>query len=385
MSHKNKKLIESLRSTHRVDGLTHNFYKYPARFSPDFVREIILEFTEEGDCVLDAFMGGGTTIVESIANGRMALGIDINPISMFVTRVKTTPLSTRDKDGILNWAESLKFEKAFSNILKIGDPRLRNIPENIKSLLIYLAKSTNQLEFPRQQQFARCALLKLGSWAIDCRKSIPPIHEWKRQLDKQINEMLNGLDDLVEATRKKNIPKNKVTSKRLLFQGTINKAVKNSDFAKFILKPKLLLTSPPYPGVHILYHRWQVGGRRETPAPFWITNQWDGQGGSYYTLGSRSISGLKNYFTELTNIFLHLRQFINPNALVIQLVAFSEPNNQIPSFLMSMHSAGYKEITPLKYSGLRRPIREVPNRKWYTYSADNNSASQEVLFFHKRR
>ena len=33
---------------------------------------------------------------------------------------------------------------------------------------------------------------------------------------------------------------------------------------------KLVLTSPPYPGVHVLYHRWQVQGRRETPAPFWI-------------------------------------------------------------------------------------------------------------------
>lgn len=34
--------------------------------------------------------------------------------------------------------------------------------------------------------------------------------------------------------------------------------------------PGLILTSPPYPGVHVLYHRWQVQGRKETPAPFWI-------------------------------------------------------------------------------------------------------------------
>ena len=69
-------LLESLQSPHLVEGLTHNFYRYPARFAPEFVREVILEFSREGDCVLDAFMGGGTTIVEAIVNGRIALGID---------------------------------------------------------------------------------------------------------------------------------------------------------------------------------------------------------------------------------------------------------------------------------------------------------------------
>lgn len=385
MGFRNKRLFEVLQSTRRVNGLTHNFYKYPARFSPDFAREIILEFTKEGDCVLDSFMGGGTTIVEAVANGRVALGVDINPISLFVTRVKTTPLSNQDKDKIIHWAQSLKFDNAFSCVSMEDDPRLKNLPKSVKNLLKYLVTSIDSLEFPRQKHFARCALLRLGSWAIDCRKNIPQINDWKEQFIRHIEEMLNGLDDLVEYARCKNISKNKITSQRLLFQGTINNAVRNKDFAKFALKPKLLLTSPPYPGVHILYHRWQVGGRRETPVPFWITNQWDGHGGSYYTLGSRSISGLKNYFSQLVNIFWHLRQFIDPDALIAQLVAFTDPDSQVPSFLKSMKSSGFEEITPLKYSGEKRPNREVPNRKWYTYSSDNNSASHEILFFHKPR
>lgn len=385
MSHRNIKLFEVLKSTQRVDGLTHNFYKYPARFPPNFVREVILEFSKEGNCVFDAFMGGGTTIVEAIANGRMALGIDINPISMFVTKVKTTPLSNRDKEAIIQWAESLNFEKAISSISMNDDPRLRNLPENIKCLLEYSVASIDQLKFPRLKQFARCALLRLSSWAIDCRKKIPAADEWNRRLSKQIKEMLKGLDDLVEAARSKNVPKNKITNQRLLFQGTISEAIKNRYFAKYLRKPKLLLTSPPYPGVHILYHRWQVGGRCETPVPFWIANQWDGHGGAYYTLGSRSKFGLENYFMKLTNIFWHLRHFIDPNALVIQLVAFSDPYSQVPSFLNSMRSAGFAEITPLKYSGIKRPRREVPNRKWYAYSGYNNFASQEILFFHKPR
>ncbi len=385
MNHSQEKLLQSLNSIRRVEGLTHNFYKYPARFSPDFVKEVILEFTKEGDCVLDAFMGGGTTIVEAIANGRIALGTDINPLAQFVANVKTTPLSAHDKEKILHWAESLNFEKACSNKLEINDLRLRNIPAKIKSLLIYLVSTINQLDYPRQRNFARCALLSLGYWAIDCRKDIPPVANWKRQFIRQVEKMLSGLNDLVEAAKSRNIPKNKITSQRLLFLGSIQEAMKDRNFATFFSKPNLLLTSPPYPGVHILYHRWQVSGRRETPVPYWLTSLWDGHGGSYYTLGGRSVSGIKNYFFKLTDIFWNLRQFINPNAFVVQLVAFSDPNTQVPFFLDSMNSAGYEELNLFKYSKSERPIRKVPNRKWYTYSSDNNLASQEILFFHRAR
>lgn len=35
-----------------VKGSTHQFYRYPARFSPQFARAFIEEFTEPGDLVL---------------------------------------------------------------------------------------------------------------------------------------------------------------------------------------------------------------------------------------------------------------------------------------------------------------------------------------------
>ena len=53
-----------------VKGLTHGFYKYPARFSPQFVRAAIEAFTRKRDLVLDPHVGGGTTLVEARALGR---------------------------------------------------------------------------------------------------------------------------------------------------------------------------------------------------------------------------------------------------------------------------------------------------------------------------
>ncbi len=50
-------------------GLTHGFYRYPARFSPQFARSAIEAFTEPLDTVLDPFMGGGTSAVEALGLG----------------------------------------------------------------------------------------------------------------------------------------------------------------------------------------------------------------------------------------------------------------------------------------------------------------------------
>jgi len=377
-------LLDSLQSNKRIGGLTHNYYNYPARFSPEFAKGIILEFTKENDWVFDTFMGGGTTIVEAIANGRNSLGVDINPLSHFITRVKTTPLSRQDEERILKWAEEINFNKSnWENDSIFNDPRLCNLPKEIRTSLLSASASINELDLPRQKRFARCALLSLGQWAIDCRRDVVPCVQWKCRLNYQVRAMIAGINSLIEKIRDHNIPKNKITSRRILYLGSVQQAFNDENIAKLNLRPKLVLTSPPYPGVHILYHRWQVKSRRETPAPFWIANLLDGDGESHYNMGSRSLLGLTNYFIRLTGIFSVLRNVLDTSSVVIQLVAFSDPDSQISPYLQSMKNAGYKEITPLSTLRSKRPIRIVPNRKWYTQSPEKQHSSHEFLFFHK--
>jgi DNA modification methylase len=85
--------LDALHSSKPVGGLTHGFYLYPARFPPEIAHSVISAFSRPGDWVLDPFMGGGTSIVEGLAQGRQMLGIDVNALAHFVTTVRTTPLS----------------------------------------------------------------------------------------------------------------------------------------------------------------------------------------------------------------------------------------------------------------------------------------------------
>jgi len=379
------RLIEFLQSKHHVEGLTHSFYRYPARFAPEFVREVIMQFSSEGDCVLDTFMGGGTTIVEAIAAGRSTFGTDINPLAHFVTTAKTTPLSSRDREVILRWASRLNIDGPTQYYPVISDPRLTNVPVEIRDAFISASSNVGQLEFPRQRRFVRCALVRLGQWAIDCRTCIPSPETIKAQLLTLILDMLKGLDELTQAAKSSGISKNKITTSRKLYCGTIQEAMQSSDFLKSLPRPKLVLTSPPYPGVHMLYHRWQVHGRRETPAPYWLADLRDGHGESFYTFGGRSKKGVEYYFTKLTETFSAIQGFIDPSALVVQLVAFSDPDAHLPAFLDSMNYAGYEELTPFGSSDSDRPVRRVPNRKWYTQLGVNQCASNEILLFHRPR
>src|ERR1039457_4059723 len=100
-------LIAGARDAEPVRGLTHGFYKYPARFSPAFVRSAIETFTKPGDLCLDPHVGGGTTLVEALAAGRNAIGVDISTLAEFVAKVKSTVLSEFELEKLASWAVRL--------------------------------------------------------------------------------------------------------------------------------------------------------------------------------------------------------------------------------------------------------------------------------------
>ena len=73
-------------------ALTHGLHKYPAKFFPELPRWLIRRYSIELDTILDPFSGSGTTSVEALLLKRNSVGIDVDPFSRFLSKVKVTPL-----------------------------------------------------------------------------------------------------------------------------------------------------------------------------------------------------------------------------------------------------------------------------------------------------
>lgn len=150
--------------------------------------------------------------------------------------------------------------------------------------------------------------------------------------------------------------------------------------------PKLVVTSPPYPGIHVLYHRWQVDGRKEAPLPFMIANKLDGAGSSYYTMGDRKYPDLKTYFDNIRASMSSVAALADDTTTIVQMVAFSDPSWQLERYLETMEEVGLAEVflPSLQEVADGRLWRTVPNRRWYSDQRGSTPGSQEVVLIYRK-
>lgn len=376
-----------------VSGFTHNHYRYPARFSPRFVRTAIELFTRPGDLVLDPFMGGGTVLVEALASGRIAIGTDISSLAEFVSQVKTTLLSDHDVTTLRAWAKraarsihmhlpsfgAVWWEER-GYLRHLGNKETWRLRKAIEQSLF----SASSLRPMHLEQFARCIILRTSQWALDGRKKIPTIKEYRDQMIEFSDMMINGSQEL------RNSMVGAIANGKPPSVACLNRSAIGLDEDARIAnhrQPKLVLTSPPYPGIHVLYHRWQVNGRKETPAPFWIANKLDGAGAKFYTMGDRKEIELHSYYENVGAAFGSVRKICDRSTVIVQLVAFTNPSWQLPKYLSVMSDAGLEEITLPSIHGSSdgRIWRKVPNRRWHAHQMGDTPGSCEVVLIHKPR
>jgi hypothetical protein len=383
--------LDAVRHQGPVQGHTHVLYKYPARFSPLFARAAIETFTAPGDIVLDPFVGGGTTMVEARIAGRDAFGSDISSLAVFLSRTKAVPLSDADLRLLSDWFAAvpnrLNIHKPVSN-LRTGHFKGydRNMPWRLRKMCEQYLELVNGLPSRRLQRFARCVLLRCGQWAMDCRKVIPTVAEFREMLVSTLSKATDAMRQYRQALRQSETAYRRSTNFRCIQASAAS--LREESFGRSLhAKPKLVLTSPPYPGVHVLYHRWNVRGRRESPAPFWLADCLDGHGSVHYTLGDRRQDQLKDYYAGIRNAFSSVRELLADDGLVVQLVAFSSPEWQLDAFLEAMVNAGYTEVLPsqvgLDWAG--RLWRSVPGRRWYSVIRGDIPSSNELVLLHRKR
>ena len=80
----------------------HGLHLYPARMIPQIADRLIRENSSPGQTVLDPFCGSGSVLAEALILGRNAVGMDINPLAIMISKAKTSPISPDSLDKVFN-------------------------------------------------------------------------------------------------------------------------------------------------------------------------------------------------------------------------------------------------------------------------------------------
>lgn len=80
----------------------HSLCSYQSKLKPAIAHYLVKIFTAEGDVVLDPFAGVGTIPFEACLQGRVGVGIDINPVAYHSTAVKVKPPDAESISQVLH-------------------------------------------------------------------------------------------------------------------------------------------------------------------------------------------------------------------------------------------------------------------------------------------
>jgi len=116
--------------------LTHWIYPYKGKFHPQMIRALLnILKLKPGETVLDPFIGSGTTAVEALLLGINCVGIDISPLCVIQSKVKTESVFAlneilRARNSVVSQCEfplgKGVVKNLYETIWKISNPQVRD-------------------------------------------------------------------------------------------------------------------------------------------------------------------------------------------------------------------------------------------------------------------
>lgn len=219
-----------------------NWYAFKHRFGSELVSKIFDSFgISKGDTVLDAYSGGGTTLIKAKLDGYNSVGVDISPFSVFLTNTLT---KTYDRN---------KLKKAINKISHEVNPRVeipdvailqKSFSDATLKYIYSLRDSINALSSP-EKDFFLFSLLGILDKVSKAKKSGGFL-----RITDQRRVPANILKKMFIETSEKNID----TLKLFKYSDAQARAV-IGDARRFPDEVKAnkydaILTSPPYPNRH---------------------------------------------------------------------------------------------------------------------------------------
>lgn len=105
-----------------------NLFKWNGQFSPQFIEALLINYSKNGDTVLDPFSGSGTVLYEASKLNLKAIGCDINPSACKISNIyKISNLDTNYRKSVVD-----KFSSSMDAILnELSDDNLSDYSSKI--------------------------------------------------------------------------------------------------------------------------------------------------------------------------------------------------------------------------------------------------------------
>jgi len=259
----------------------------------------------------------------------------------------------------------------------------------IRDLLVRAVDALPSVSNGPAELLGRCAVLRTGQWALDMRRIVPTVEEFRAALIAGASQLIDVARNNAAAVRHADFTYPTPLPRTTVLQQALP-GLSTHPALSHLGQPSLVLTSPPYPGVYVLYHRWKLQGRKEIAAPFWLADSPDGHGMAHYTMSARARQTLDLYFEHIQDAFADLVPLAGNDTWIVQLVGFSHVSSQLPRYLGLLSDVGLKEVRfpDLSTASDGRLWRSVPSRRWWVTATSRNQVAahtaQEVVLIHRR-
>lgn len=127
---KNPNYLDFLNSNNK--DYTHGYHTYPATMIPQLPRKLINLVAKYSETkinnIYDPFLGSGTTLVEGEIAGLDSFGNDINPLSILMTKAKTTAIDPKYLEEKINLLKNKLTNLNISGSIEDEDIIIPNFP-----------------------------------------------------------------------------------------------------------------------------------------------------------------------------------------------------------------------------------------------------------------
>ncbi|MBR1984524.1 MAG: hypothetical protein IKA31_02175 [Clostridia bacterium] len=236
----------------------HSFHRYYGKLIPAIPRAFIREFTKVGDLVFDPFSGSGTTALESRFLDRNFIGVEINPLSVLISKIKTNNYSVemlkRIQDKLLQLIDEDKEEVKAEEIPFVIN-RDHWFKDFVQRDLVIIRRNFDKavdefIDDGNKEKYidfliaVLSAIVKQVSNA-DTMHVFPGISKRMRRLESEGKIKINVFDTFRRALKKRiqfveQVGKHDVSTNIMLGDSA------NIDLSQYSDKVDLVVTNPPY-------------------------------------------------------------------------------------------------------------------------------------------